>query len=97
MGKSHEWGKNGRIAGLFFTRPVSNLRCSPIGVIPKKTGGFRLITHLSFPPNLSVNDFIDEKFTTVKYSYFDNAIDLIKTLGSNVEIGKRTLNPPSDC
>ena len=83
--------KNGRIAGPFLTRPISNLRCSPIGVIPKKTGGFRLITHLSFPPNLSVNDFIDEKFTTVKYSSFDNAIDLIKRLGSNVEIGKKDI------
>ncbi|XP_063426544.1 uncharacterized protein LOC134710223 isoform X1 [Mytilus trossulus] len=83
--------KNGRIAGPFLTRPISNLRCSPIGVIPKKTGGFRLITHLSFPPNLSVNDFIDEKFTTVKYSSFDNAIDMIKRLGSNVEIGKKDI------
>lgn len=35
----------GRIAGPFNSRPISNLRCSPIGLIPKKTGGIRLITH----------------------------------------------------
>jgi hypothetical protein len=32
----------GRIAGPFHNRPIS-----PIGLVPKKTGGFRLITHCS--------------------------------------------------
>jgi hypothetical protein len=30
----------GRIVGPFDTRPISNLRCSPIGLTPKKTGVF---------------------------------------------------------
>lgn len=83
--------KNGRIAGPFENRPISNLRCSPIGIVPKKTGGFRLITHLSYPPKLSVNDFVDEKFTSVKYSSFDNAIDMIKLLGPNAKMGKKDI------
>ena len=58
----------GRIVGPFDTRPISNLRCSPIGLIPKTMGGIRLITHLSYPPANSVNDFIDEHYTSVKYS-----------------------------
>ena len=77
----------GRIAGLFLTRPISNLRCSLIGIVPRKTGGFRLITHLSFPPNFKVNDYVDETFTSVKYSSFDNAISMIKNLGVNALIG----------
>jgi len=81
----------GRIAGPFQTRPISNLRCSPIGVVPTKTGGFRLITHLSYPPNFSVNDFIDEKYTSVKYSSFDNAVAMIQKLGQNAEIGKKDI------
>ena len=81
----------GRIAGPFQTRPISNLRCSPIGVVPKKTGGFRLITHLSYPKNFSVNDFIDEKYTSVKYSSFDNAVAMIQKLGKNAEIGKKDI------
>ena len=32
----------GRMAGPFPFKPISNLRCSPIGLVPKKTGGFRL-------------------------------------------------------
>jgi hypothetical protein len=87
----------GRISGPFLTRPIFNLRCSPIGIVPKKTGGFRLITHLSFPPNFSVNDYVDKKFTSVKYSSFDNAINMIKNLGVNALIGKKDSNQLFDC
>jgi hypothetical protein len=54
--------QNGRIAGPFSKRPIWNLRCSPVGIVPKKTSGYRLITPLSYPPSNSVNDFIDKKF-----------------------------------
>ena len=49
----------GRIAGPFSYCPISNLRVSSIGLVPKKTGGIRLITNLSSPINGSFNDFID--------------------------------------
>ena len=64
----------GRIAGPFRLRPISNLRSSPMGLVPKKTSGWSLITHLSFPPANSVNDFIDEKLTNVQYYKFDHVI-----------------------
>lgn len=80
--------RNGRIAGPFKFRPISNLRCSPIGLVPKKTSGWRLITHLSYPPSNSVNDFIDSKFTSVQYSSFDNAVSIVKKLGYNAIIAK---------
>ena len=70
--------------GLFDTRPISNLRCSPICLI-------RLITHLSYPPANSVNDFIDEHYTSVKYSSFHNAISMVQILGKNAELGKMDL------
>ena len=43
-----ELGLN-RIAGPFPYRPFPNLRLSPVGLFPKKTGGWRLIHHLSYP------------------------------------------------
>ena len=55
----------GRMAGPFPYKPISNLRCSPIGLVPKKTGGFRLITHLSYPPGSSVNDGTDDALASV--------------------------------
>jgi hypothetical protein len=39
-----------------------------------------------------VNDYVDKKFTSVKYSSFDNAINMIKNLGVNALIGKKDSN-----
>ena len=36
----------------------------------------------------SVNDFIDEKFTSVKYSSFDNAVNMVKKLGIGAKLAK---------
>ena len=79
----------GPMAGPFKNKPISNLRCSPIGVVPKMTGGFRLITHLSYPKENSVNDFIDERFTKVNYSSFDNIVHSVKRLGKDALCGKK--------
>ena len=81
----------GRIAGPFQNRPISNLRCSPIGVVPKKTSGWRLITHLSYPQSNSVNDYIDEQHTAVHYFSFDNAVSIVKKLGKGALIGKKDI------
>ena len=56
-------------------------------LVPKNTSGWSLITYLSYPPGNSVNDFIDEKLTTVQYSKFDNVIYIIQTLNEHVKIG----------
>lgn len=74
-----------------FYQRSSNSSSRPIGSVPKKTRGFRIITHLSYPPNFSVNDFIYEKYTSVKYSSFDSAVAMIQKLGENAEIGKKDI------
>ena len=79
--------KLGRIAGPFTTRPILYMRCSPIGLVAKKAGGYRLITHLSYPPGLSINEHIDDALASVKYSNFDNAVTMIKTFGMGCLIG----------
>jgi hypothetical protein len=58
-----------------------------MGLVPKNTSGWSLKTYLSYPPGNSVNDFIDEKLTTVQYSKFDNVIYIIQTLNEHVKIG----------
>jgi hypothetical protein len=58
----------GRVEGPFDDPPIQNLRCSPIGLVPKKAPGeFRLIHHLSWPEGKSVNNFIDPNMSSVKY------------------------------
>ena len=72
----------GRIQGPFDKPPFPNLQVSPIGCVPKKkTGEYRIIHHLSYPEGGSVNDFICEELSTVKYCKFDDAVALVLELG----------------
>jgi hypothetical protein len=50
-----------------------------------------LKTHLSYPTFDSVNDFIDEKFTSVQYSLFDNTVSIVRDLGEGALIGKKDI------
>lgn len=71
----------GRVLGPFSAPPISNLRCNPVGLLPKKQGGWRMITNLSHPFGESVNDYIDQQFCSVHLLSFDDAIHIIKTKG----------------
>jgi hypothetical protein len=78
----------GRIIGPFPYPPISNLRINPVGLIPKNTGGWRLITNLSFPHGTSVNDFIEPSVCHVQYSKFDNAVDIVQRIGRSAYMAK---------
>lgn len=73
--------------GPFDTLPISNLQISPIGLVPKYDGGWRLINHLSYPNDHGINQFIDPVHCTVKYSSFDNVINMLTHLGRRAEMG----------
>ena len=82
----------GRVAGPFPFPPLPNLRISPLGLVEKKKRGeFRLIHHLSYPKDKSVNDFIDPKLCYVKYANFDQAVSIIQELGQGCLLGKSDL------
>ena len=78
----------GRIMGPLPGPPFPNTHISPIGIIPKASGGWRMITHLSYPPSLSINDFIDPDLCSVKYTSFDQVIEMISLLEAGAELGK---------
>ena len=78
----------GRVAGPFKLPPLSNLNISPLGLIPKKDGKFRLIHNLSYPPGNCVNEGIPEQFCTVQYQTLDHAIQIIQSLGREVYVAK---------
>ena len=77
-----------RIAGLFDTPPLPNLQCSGVRVIPKKTGGWQMIMHLSAPAESSINDGIDKDDFTLLYSTIDDAIQMVNKLGRNALLAK---------
>lgn len=82
----------GRVAGPFPHKPISNLRINPVGLVPKKSGGWRLISHLSSPLGSSINDFIDPEKCSVSYSSFDNAVQMIQKLGKSAKLGKKDIS-----
>ena len=79
----------GRIAGPFAVPPFPNFRCSPLGIVPKKDPSeFRLIHHLSYPQGSSVNDFIPDDCSSVRYASINDAISVIKQTGAGCFMAK---------
>ena len=73
--------------------PFVNLHFSPIGVVPKKeVGQYRLIHHLSYPKDNSINDHIPDVLKTVQYSSINDAIEIILNMGSNANMAKTDIS-----
>ena len=77
----------GRMLGLFSPLAQAQVSLPPchvnrFGVIPKgrNTGRWRLITDLSFPPGLSVNDGIDPDLCSLTYTSVDKVAEVIAAL-----------------
>jgi len=81
----------GRFAGPFETPPLETLKISPVGLVPKSDGNYRLITHLSHPQGTSVNDGISDVDSSVSYTTFDQVADMIFLLGEGSEMAKRDI------
>ena len=62
--------------------------CSPLGLVPKKQGKFRLIHDLSFPHGRSVNDSISHADSTISYANIDDAVRHIVTVGPSAYLAK---------
>ena len=72
----------GRMLGPFSAHSLTDLpplHVNRLGVIPKghNTGKWRLITDLSYPPGLSVNDGIDYDLCSLKYISVDRVAEVI--------------------
>lgn len=72
----------GRKAGPFTYPPFSTFIGSPLGAFQRKRSGkYRVIHDLSWPPGLSVNDFISSEDSTVQYISFDDVIRRVQHYG----------------
>ena len=77
----------GRILGPFHSRPLKNLRCSGIGVVPKKNK-WRMIMHLSAPAGNNMNDFISKDDFSLHYTSIDDAVKILLSLGRGARMAK---------
>ena len=81
----------GHTAGPFSSLPLPTLQCSPLGLVPKKDGSWRLIMDLSSPRGSSINDFISKEDYTLHYATFDQALALVSSFGTGALMAKLDL------
>ena len=56
--------------------------------MPKSSGGFRVINHLSYPRGESINSFINDEDAKVTYSKFDDALCILADYSPNAKMAK---------
>ena len=78
----------GHTSGPFVLPPLEPFHCSPLGAVPKKDGTFRIILDLSSPRGASINEGISRDDFSIKYSSFDDAVTLVRSLGSSAFMAK---------
>ena len=71
--------------------PTSPFICSPLGLVPKRDGGFRRIHNLSHPIGKSVNDYIPREGCTLVYSTLKNILPKILLAGRSCIIIKKDI------
>ena len=69
---------------------LPSLHISRFGVIPKghNTGKWRLITDLSYPPGVSVNDGIDKSLCSLEYITVDDVAHIVHQIGRGALLAK---------
>ena len=74
----------GHTAGPFDESPCIPFYFAGVGVVPKKSGGHRLIVHLSAPYGSSINDGISKESHSLQYIMVDDGIKQIVQLGRDL-------------
>ena len=81
--------RKGRVAEL-LKQSVQSI-VSPLGLVPKPSGGFHRIQHLPSPPRHSVNDHIPTIYGQLKYAQFEDALDHLHRAGQGAILVKGDL------
>ena len=78
----------GRVAGPLNPVEFPEVHCSPIGLVPKSSGGFRLIVDLSSPHGRSINDGIDPAVCSMEYVSVDAVAMVVAEMGRGTILAK---------
>ena len=78
----------GHTAGPFQSPTIANLQCSPLGVVPKEDGTWRIIMDRSSLHGSSINDYVSKDDYTLHYTTFDHALNLVAGYGQNALMAK---------
>lgn len=78
----------GRVLGPFNPQTLPMVHTSKFGVIPKSSGGWRLILDLSSPEGASVNDGIAEDLCSLSYVTIEDAAREVVSYGPGCLLSK---------
>ena len=78
----------GTVLAPFDPQSLPQVHTSSFGVIPKSSGGWRLILDLSSPEGRSVNDGIDDNLCSLSYVSIEDAARKIVALGPGCKLAK---------
>ena len=80
----------GRIYGPLSAELLDKIHISRFGVIPKphQPGKWRLISDLSSPAGVSVNDEVDSQLCSLSYASVDEAVCCIRRIGRGAALAK---------
>ncbi len=73
-------------------KPTPPFICSPLGLVPNHDGSWRKIHHLSHPRGESVNDHILDREGGLRYTRFQEVLQLVIQAGRDSIILKRDVN-----
>ena len=73
--------RSGRVVGPLNHGEFPEVHHSPIGLVPKSYGGFRLIVDLSSSHERSVNDGIDPSVCSMEYVSVDVVVIVVAEMG----------------
>jgi hypothetical protein len=85
--------EKGHAAGPFDSPPTANFKSSPLGVAwrARNPGKLRVINHLSWPRDTSVNDGIPDSEASIQYDRFERAIEDLLQSGPGTRMAKLDL------
>ena len=71
------------------TIPTMPFISSPLGLVPKYDGGWKKIHHLFYPISRSVNDHITDGVGEIRYTWFQDVLQIVIRAGRNYIILKQ--------
>lgn len=77
--------------GPFLQPPLPNFVTSSLGVLPKKSGGHKVVMNLSCLKGNNINDSMDRESCSSAFGKFDDAIKVITETGGCAELAKQDI------
>ena len=88
---------HGHTIGPYPSPPCSPFRSAGVGLVPKKSGGHRIIVHLTVPDGASINDSISTGQYSLHYIGVDDVVTHLSRHGTSAFLFKMDIQHAFQC